>query len=273
MIKAYILSVDAVDGMRYNHAVNEAVLLGCPWQFVMGVRTDDPIISQYYSKIRNFLLYRRGLSAGEISVYLGHRRIWETFLDDGADYALVLEDDFLIINEGALKQAIADAVAHPQHWDVVKFFDLNRKRSIAAMDLGSTRFVCRKYPPYGAVAYLIKPSAARALLERKHIFRPVDDDIGHPWEFSLRVWSTERNLVTENAKNVGGSLLEENRQKAHIQGKQQIARHVMKNIHKIIRLFNVRQYNSAIRKELSSMRPEGRHAGAGNAGINDGGRP
>src|SRR5690606_33966201 len=141
---------------------------------------------------------------GEVSTYLGHRRAWNHFLSDQADFGLILEDDFQIMNQEELLRAIRDATAHPDSWDIIKFFDVWSKRPVAAMQLGSTQILCRKYQPNGAVAYVIHKRAAKVLLSRQRIFRRVDEDLSRPWEFSLRVWSSERNLVTENAQSLGG---------------------------------------------------------------------
>jgi len=185
----------------------------------------------------------------EIAVYLGHRRVWEHFIADEVEYALVLEDDFQIIDLENLRTAIKDAIAHPSSWDIIKFFDVWSKRPVAAMDLGSTRFVCRKYPPNGAVAYLLKASAARALLSRKRIYRPVDEDISRPWEFSLRVWSSERNLVTENAKALGGSLLDAERSgEEHARRKNPIRYIFIRNLLELSKLIRSKRYQRRIRE-------------------------
>src|SRR5690606_29912904 len=120
-----------------------------------------------------------------------------------------------------------DAISRSEAWDIVKFFDVWSKPVIASITLGSTKFVCRKYPPNGAVGYLINANAARVLLSRKRIFRPVDEDISRPWEFDLRVWSTESNLVTEISKSHGGSLLEEERKQEEIHQRRNPIRNVL----------------------------------------------
>lgn len=50
-------------------------------------------------------------------------------------------------------------------------------------------------------------------LRRSRIFRPIDEDLSHPWEFSIRIWSLEPNIVEEVSHNLGGSILEKDRLK------------------------------------------------------------
>lgn len=249
MIKAYILTIDEIGGNRFDHAATEAAALTMPWQFVVGVRLGESASAPEYSKLLNFVRYRRSMSRGEISVYLGHRRAWDQFLSDQVDFALILEDDFQVVDRYALEQAIKDAVACPDEWDVIKFFDVWSKAPIAKMDVGSTRFVCRRYPPNGAVAYLLNVRAANALLARKHIFRPVDEDISRPWEFSLRIWSTERNLVIENAKAIGGSLLDEQRAREELLKRKNPFRYfLMRNLLELNKFLRAKRYQRTIQR-------------------------
>lgn len=210
-VQAYILTVDRPDGQRIIHALSEAKKLDITWSFVRGHVLFDREHPERYSRLLNFFFYRRSMTITESAVYLGHRRIWKSLLETEYEYAFILEDDFFIPDPKKLNTAIHDAVSNPSKWDIVKFFDVWPKRPIATIHLGSTRFVWRKYPPNGAVAYLINRNAANALLSRQQFYRPVDEDISRPWEFSLNVLSSEFNLVVENASSLGGSLLETER--------------------------------------------------------------
>lgn len=250
--KAYILTVDPEGGSRRSHAADEAAQLDLPWQFVEGVslNDDDPTPSEY-SRLFNLFLYPRTMTAGEIAVYLGHRRAWQQVLDEGEDYGLILEDDFRIADRDALQRAVDDAVSHPGGWNIIKFFDVWSKTVMTSMTLGSTKFVCRKYPPNGAVGYLIDAAAARALLSRKRIFRPVDEDISRPWEFGLWVWSSERNLVTEVSHTLGGSLLEERRKEEAIQQRRNPVRNIMiRNTMELYKFVSSKRYVAAIKNNL-----------------------
>ncbi|MDT4854352.1 hypothetical protein FQZ97_886520 [compost metagenome] len=93
-------------------------------------------------------------------------------------------------------------------WDIIKLFNFTAKNVISTRHAGNSKFVCHKRPANGAVGYLINPPAAKRLLRRKRIFRPIDEDLSHPWELGLRVWSASKNLLSEVSHELGGSLLE-----------------------------------------------------------------
>ncbi|MCR4268468.1 glycosyltransferase family 25 protein [Nitratireductor sp. ZSWI3] len=209
---AYILTVETEESLRRQHAEREMSALGIEREFVQGFRKTDPSLGEHYSEVMNLLLHKRSLTAGEIAVYAGHRRIWRRIVESGRTCALVLEDDFRVLDRDLFLRSIDDLMAHPGDWDLVKFFDYKPKSVVASVRIGSTTAVAHKYPASGAVAYLIGADAARALLQRKRIFRAVDEDFSHPWEFSIRVWSTQPNTVAEASDALGGSILAEDRQ-------------------------------------------------------------
>jgi len=61
------------------------------------------------------------------------------------------------------------------------------------------------------VGYVLSRNGARKLLAKEKLFRQIDEDFKHPWEFGLDIWSLTPNLVTENSRALGGSLLEAER--------------------------------------------------------------
>lgn len=203
--------MDAVDGLRRQNTRQQFARLPLQWRFVTGVPPGDEGGSGRYSPWRNLARMKRSMTPGEVSCYHGHRKIWQTMLHDGHDMALVLEDDFSVVDRPALLQAIDNAGLIASRWDVVKFFDFSTKPVICSRIVNQTEFVYHKYPTSGCVAYLIKAAAAAALLQRQAIFRPIDEDWSHPWETGLRLLSVVPNPVTEIAIDLGGSLLDAGR--------------------------------------------------------------
>jgi glycosyl transferase family 25 len=213
-LPCYVLTLDSPCGARYRSAAGQLARLPLDATFVRGVRLTDPAESPRYCRWQNMLFMKRPMTAGEVAVYLGHRRIWSRLLADGHDLALVLEDDFMIADEAHLVAALADALTIPIDWDIVKFFDFKPKVAMRRWQTPRTEFVTYKYPPCGCVAYLIRAAAAARLLDRRRIYRPIDEDWSHPWESSLRIISVFPNPFTEAATLLGGSLLESDRQAA-----------------------------------------------------------
>jgi GR25 family glycosyltransferase involved in LPS biosynthesis len=216
-LAVFVLTIDAKDGARRVHAEEELLSFNLQGRFVEGPRKNDAIVSAIYSPFRNLLFAKRKLTCGEIAAYAGHRRAWKAFIEHGGDAALIFEDDFHVANQTRFKAVLAECLSLSHTWDIVKFFDFNPKRVVRRRHLVTTDLAAYKYPASGAVAYLISATAAQQLLKRSRIYRPIDEDLSWPWEFGLRVWSTQPNLVEEVSKELGGSLLESMRvaNKAH----------------------------------------------------------
>ncbi|MDX8447970.1 glycosyltransferase family 25 protein [Mesorhizobium captivum] len=207
----FVLTVEPPGGTRRTHAANELGRVGISFDFVQGIDQNSAEIDRAYSRLLNWALHKRSLTRGEISVYLGHRKIWQEAMSRGLDFALIFEDDFKICNDDQFILAINDAISRRDIWSIVNFFDFNHKKVVYTVKVGATQLVGYKYPASGAVAYLISRQAAQSLLHRRHLFRPIDEDFSHPWEFSMRVWSTSPNLVDEVSFQLGGSILESER--------------------------------------------------------------
>lgn len=223
-----MLTIDAANGARRRSARHQLRALGLESRFIMGADQGDDGILALYSPVRNLLLARRSMTRGEIAVYEGHRRAWRAFLETESEYALILEDDFYVPDRARFLCAIDDCLSRPSGWDIVKFFDFRPKRVRCRLRLGETALVTYKYAASGAVAYLISRDAATRLLTRRRIFRPVDEDFSWAWEFGLRIWSTEPNLVEEISHQLGGSHLE--RARRHNKTRRNAVRPVWANV-------------------------------------------
>jgi GR25 family glycosyltransferase involved in LPS biosynthesis len=204
----FVLTIDKNGGARRAHAEEELRVLGLQGQFIEGPKQNDEIVRTVYSSARNLIFAKRSLTSGEVAAYAGHRRVWQAFIDGGGAHALIFEDDFHIADVNRFRDVLAECLSIDDTWDIVKFFDFNPKRVVRRRHLATTDLVAYKYPASGAVAYFISSAAARRLLKRNYIYRPIDEDLSWPWEFGLRVWSTQPNLVKEVSEELGGSLLE-----------------------------------------------------------------
>ncbi len=212
-LNAYILTIAKANSARALHAKNEWQASGLSYQFVKGVRAKDINLMSHYSSFQNRLHYKRPMTMSEIATYIGHKRLWQAMLNSDATYALMLEDDASIIDTARFPCALIDIMASTQSglWDILKLFNYSSKKIIAKQYFGDTKLICTKYPAYGAVAYIISKDAAKKLLARSSIYRPIDEDLARPWEFKLKVWSTAENLIDERADALGGSLLAQQR--------------------------------------------------------------
>lgn len=224
----YVLTLDSPNGKRYENAKQQLERFSVQPNFVQGIRFAKGETSPLYSPFLNLVHMKRQMTPGEISVYLGHRKIWQQAIDDGEERALVFEDDFFIQNDDQFRFAVSDAITVSEHWDIVKFFDFRPKRAIQQWRVNKTSFVLHKYTGSGCVAYLINLAKAKVLLSQNSIFRPIDEDWSHPWEHNLRILSVTPNPVSEIAPALGGSLLEQEREKMKT-GNRNIARSIYGN--------------------------------------------
>lgn len=215
--RAIVLVISIVDEShpRHRNAADQLEALRISGRFVEGFAESAEGLYDLYSPTANFVFAKRSLTSQEIACYASHRKAWKAFLESDSPYALILEDDFRVVDPEIFRVAIRDCEMESGRWDIVKFFEFSRKRVWRRMTFGSTRLVAYKYQSAGAVAYLINRKAAQRLLKRKRIFRPVDEDLSWNWEFGLRLWTTEHNLVDEVSDVLGGS---------HIQGARMLAK-------------------------------------------------
>lgn len=205
------LTIDAPDGPRRRHCARQFAAIAMPFFFIEGVGKDSPEARRHYSRGRNLLLHKRGLTGGEIATYHGHRLAWQALVDSGAPVGLVVEDDLAILDRDAFRHVLRHA-GDFDGWDILKLFDFQSKDIVAARNWHGLAVADYKYPSSGNVAYLLTRKTALRLLRRRKFFRPVDEDFSHPWEFGIRVRSLVPNIVAEVSHQLGGSHLEAERQ-------------------------------------------------------------
>lgn len=234
--RIYVLTIEDKAHARPRNAAMQLDGLGLRHELVTGFTPQDIKRDAHFSPIGNALLMKRSLSDGEICCYAGHRLMWRRFLDDGASHALFMEDDFSIADGPTMTAGLEDCLSAAGTWDVLKLFDYNPKKIVQSRQVGATRLVAYKYPASGNVAYMMNRSAAKALLERRRFFRPVDEDMAHMWEFGIRIWSMVPNPVSEASTALGGSSIEAGR--TNIKRRRNLARSLWGNVLQLWKLGN-----------------------------------
>jgi glycosyl transferase, family 25 len=161
--------------------------------------------------------WSRPLKLGEIGCAISHWKCWQQAAADGADPALILEDDAVLAPRCAerLRSRLARLEAIDPHWDLLYL----GRWALDGDDQPVTEGIVRPGYSYCTYGYLLSPSGLRALLgcgfERALI--PVDELIpalylDHPREdirslypSRLRAYALEPPLVTQLPKEVAGS--------------------------------------------------------------------
>ena len=187
--KIYVINMAASRG-RWERVKAALEPFGIPVEridAVVGAQLSDAEISKFYSRAKNFLFYTRFLSRGEIGCYLSHKKAWQKFLEDGADFGIILEDDVEPLPEFAKIPELLENLKEP--FDYAKLIAPGRaKKIIRETPAGNFRIVRWLKPPTYAAAQALTPSGARKLLDgRKIFFRPVDVDIQYFWETHLNI--------------------------------------------------------------------------------------
>ena len=137
--------------------------------------SSDELPAEYDQKTRKRLL-GYDLTLGEIGCFMAHRNAWKHVVSLGA-VCLILEDDARLrptLSPAAL-QELADAIAGTNH--IVRLFSQRHPsaKTWKVLPCG-LKIVRPSMPGYSAVAYLLGPVAAAALIARSESFWQTTDD-------------------------------------------------------------------------------------------------
>jgi glycosyl transferase family 25 len=147
---------------------------GFDWFFLDGVKGSE--LGSYpkdYDRQRRLAYYGYDLSWGELGCLLSHRKAWQTVCDLDQT-CLILEDDVTLLPH--LQDCLDLANRLDGHWDLFRLHSGQDKRPIKIAELGYLTVFENLDDPGSAAAFLIKPSAARALIEKSAPFFMMNDD-------------------------------------------------------------------------------------------------
>lgn len=125
------------------------------------------------------------LMPGEVGCYASHLLSYEKILEDGLDWALVLEDDVTLGDDFA--QTVRETVKLlPSGWDIVRLSSEPRRSVLSVAPLHSGRHLVRYCKlPKQAGAQLVSASGAKKMLLHGLRVRPVDADLRHGYLYNL----------------------------------------------------------------------------------------
>lgn len=199
---------------RLDSALSQAVSLVDEQSIkvVEGPIGDDAEVDAVYDRHRARLYCKWQPTRSELAAYAAHRLAWRRLLESDRKAALILEDDFRIVDRDAVLAAVNAATALLSGGaNIVKLFDfprLDRNGPSLRRIVEGTVLTKRAQTPAGMVAYLISRDGAARFLQRARVFRVVDEDIKFHWELGLDIWSIAPSPIAEASGDLGGSLLE-----------------------------------------------------------------
>ena len=142
------------------------------------------------------------LKPGEVGCYASHLKTMKIIVEQGLDYALILEDDAILPAD--FQTIIAQVLARlPQGWDLVHICkDANRAvKPVADLDHGR-RIVRYSRVPETTTAYLVSRSGAEKFLKPIKRYWPVDTDFRQPWRFGLEIYGVDPCIIRPNGRFV-----------------------------------------------------------------------
>ncbi len=149
------------------------------------------------------------LRPAEIGVFLSHRKCWQRIVDDGADFALIAEDD-LAVDPDRLARALdlIDAHATPEMYVRLPVKQREKPARVIAQT-GDMRFMLPKVIGLQTVCQVVGRAAAqRLLIATEAIDRPVDTLLQMHWVTGQPVHAILPNGNREIAGEIGGSTIQ-----------------------------------------------------------------
>ncbi len=156
--------------------------------------------------------YYKPLRRGEVGCYLSHLETLQRFIDSGRPYALILEDD-VVLSDG-LSGLVTAAIQLRERthdarlaWDVLKLAN-GRTRHIDLAPLDAQHRLVEygpSVPVSTTAAVWTRDGATRWLQQFRGVFRPIDCDLQHPWEYGLCIRSVHPVPLSAGITSVMGS--------------------------------------------------------------------
>jgi glycosyl transferase family 25 len=159
-------------------------------------------------------LHGREPNRFEVGCYLSHLKAMTAFLQTGAEYALICEDDVVV--KPGLARVLEAAMGYSRHGNVLRLAGLSNGRGMKVADLGGDHALCVNAGRMkGAGAYVVDRAAAEAFTEGLlPMWLPYDHAFDREWCFSLKcvsvlpfpVSQTERLFRSSIQKDSGPKL-------------------------------------------------------------------
>jgi len=195
-IPAFVINLDGSD-KRLDEVRRECDRIGLPFTRIPAVDGRNRPASSFpeYDQRRTVRFLDRDLLGGEIACWLSHQHCLQAFLETGAPYGLVLEDDS-VLHDGFrddLEELLNFASAHPSfEWHVVHLASRGLKLTTPLRPLRTRRLYHAHYFPMRSTTLLWSRAGAQAFMDAaERIFAPIDT--------YLRYWVTRtgRGLVVD----------------------------------------------------------------------------
>jgi glycosyl transferase family 25 len=148
------------------------------WRFLDAVRGSalTSIPKEYKpAKVKNLLGFE--LTPNELGCFLSHKKAWQECVDKNIP-TIIFEDDFFLLPH--FEKAIAYLMNDGSNWKAVRLQGLSEVPQAVIQTNGDISLVRNIGDAVGATAYLLKPEAAKILVETSNdIYEPLDHFLEH----------------------------------------------------------------------------------------------
>jgi len=171
---------------RREKAAAELSRTNLKWSFldaVDGSKLQSHPLEYKSRKVKRLLGFE--LTPNEIGCFLSHKRAWQECLKSNQP-TLVFEDDFMLLPH--FEKTLQLLLTEFQDWVLIRLQALAKTRHDVVKTIGDLSIVKNHEDPLGATAYIIKPEAARILIEHaKDIYEPLDHFLEHETKHGIEM--------------------------------------------------------------------------------------
>ena len=153
--------------------------------------------------------YPFALRPAEIGVFQSHRRCWQQIVDEGWDYALIVEDDLRV--DPAKFAVVLEMIREKGTADMYIRLPVKARETPAAIlaERGNSRLILPRIIGLQCICQVVGRNAARRLLVASEtIDRPVDTFLQMHWVTGQPVHAILPNGNAEVAQQIGGSTIQ-----------------------------------------------------------------
>jgi glycosyl transferase, family 25 len=117
------------------------------------------------------------LTPNEIGCFLSHKKAWQKCLVNN-QATLIFEDDFIL--QPHFEKTIEVLLTEFNDWQLIRLQSLANSSVVVVRTIGDISIVKNLSDEVGATAYILKPAAAKILIEHaKDIYEPLDHFLEH----------------------------------------------------------------------------------------------
>lgn len=163
---------------RREKAQAELAKTTLDWSFldaVDGSKLQSPPPEYRVRKVKRLLGFE--MTPNEIGCFLSHKQAWHACVKANQP-TLIFEDDFIL--QPHFEKALELLLTEFHDWQLIRLQGLAATQHDIVKTMGEMSIVKNHEDPLGATAYIVKPAAARVLIEHaRDIYEPLDHFLEH----------------------------------------------------------------------------------------------